>query len=231
MVLAALAAAALLLPANASAGVATAGAVLLYPFDPVPEIQFQHFGGYGCSYECGGGGYDRCGDGCGDHRRCHEGCYHRTRCGDGCERRERCDDGCRANCDDNCRPRCDGDCRRADCRDDCRPSCGDTCRPTDCHDGCRPPCNDGCTGAAVPCTERCSDTEHWEHDWRTGDHVGQEWYYRGRRERDIAPAGTAPHWYGHGPEMHDEDDEDAPPPAAAATPPADDHHDHDHHDH
>ena len=75
------------LPHAASAGVATSGAVLLDPYDPVPEIQFHHFGGYGCVSGCGAyyAGYDRC-DPC--HRR-----YHRRHdydrdhdCRDDCDR-------------------------------------------------------------------------------------------------------------------------------------------------
>jgi hypothetical protein len=46
---AALVLAALLMPTAANAGVATYGAVLLDPFNPVPEIQFRHNGCYdGC---------------------------------------------------------------------------------------------------------------------------------------------------------------------------------------
>jgi len=84
------------LAGGAKAGVATSGAVLLDPFDPVPEIQFRHFGGYG---DWGGGyGSDR-------YRHCK---------GDDCARGAHCDreDGCRdgdpreaelANCDQkNC---------------------------------------------------------------------------------------------------------------------------------
>jgi hypothetical protein len=202
-------------PGAATAGVATAGAVLLDPFDPVPEIQFQHFGGYGCSYGCGG--YDRCGGGCGYHRHhgCDDGCgYHRARCDDGCGRRDRCDDG------DDCgrHARCDQDCDHHDrCREHCdrADDCGDNCGHAD-----NPYANR--TGAdAVPCEGRCSDTEHWEHSWRNGDHVGREYYDRGRKERDLDHGSGPPAWYGHTPDWHDNDDDDAPPPPPAPAGPPD----------
>jgi hypothetical protein len=196
---------ALLAPTGASAGVATSGAVLLDPFDPVPEIQFRHYGGYDCNYECGGG---RCDDGCGYHHRRHRGCD------DGCYRHTDCDRDCGR------RDHCDGDC---DHHDHCRDHCGD-------HDG-----RDGDgdhEAAAPPCTSgHCSDTEHYEHHWRDGDHVGQEYYDRGRRERDLDHGGSAPSWYGHSPEFQDNDDDLAPPPAPPPPPPPPDHDHHDHHDH
>jgi hypothetical protein len=98
-----------LAPAGAKAGVATAGAVLLDPFDPVPAIQFHHYGGYGCNEGCGG-----CDYGCYRHNRCGDGCYRHTECGDGCYRRD-----------------CDGCYRHTDCRDGCRRADCDH----DCHDG------------------------------------------------------------------------------------------------
>ncbi|MEI9992767.1 MAG: hypothetical protein WDM86_22380 [Rhizomicrobium sp.] len=196
----------------AQAGVATMGAVLLDPFDPVPEIQFHHFGGYGCDYGCGGG-YRGCGEVCG--RSCYDGCrrhyYRHTGCGDGCRRYVRDD--------------CDRDCGRRDCRDDCRRYVRDDC-DHDCdrhdgdheHDG-RPP--------APPCaSDHCYDAEHYERRWRDGDHVGQEWLDRGTRERTMHD--DHGNWYGHGDtDWHDYDDAPPPPP----PPPPDDHdHDHDHHD-
>jgi hypothetical protein len=39
-------------PNGARAGVASDDTVLLDPFDPVPEIQFRHFGGNGCFWAC-----------------------------------------------------------------------------------------------------------------------------------------------------------------------------------
>ena len=67
-------------PLSATAGHADPGmdnAVLLDPFDPVPEVQFRHFGadcfsecGYGYGYGC----YHSCGYGC------HYGCSHRHHC-------------------------------------------------------------------------------------------------------------------------------------------------------
>ncbi|MBS0469568.1 MAG: hypothetical protein JSR60_00755 [Proteobacteria bacterium] len=72
-------------PGSASAGVATAGAVLLDPFDPVPEISFRHYGGYaygygGCHVGCG---YTGCDDGCYRPRYHHR---HYRRCDDDCDR-------------------------------------------------------------------------------------------------------------------------------------------------
>jgi hypothetical protein len=178
----------------ASAGVATAGAVLLDPYDPVPEIQFHHFGGYGCNEGCEySGGYDGCADGCG--RGCHDGCrrhyYRRYR---------------HADCDDTCYRRrhddCDRDCRR----DRCDHDCGDR----DEHDG-RYDRDD--RDAAVPCTsEHCYDAEHYERRWRDGDHVGQEWLDKGRRERALPGDEHAGHWYGHDDADWREDDNDPPPP-------------------
>jgi len=106
-----------LLAAPAQAGVATSGAVLLDPFDPVPEIQFHHFGGYGCSYGCGG-----CEDSCGYAR--YDGCN------DGCRRHYRhrasCDDDCNRGCRDRCERGCDHDCDHA--ADD------HTCASSHCYD-------------------------------------------------------------------------------------------------
>jgi hypothetical protein len=182
-----------LMPGGAKAGVATSGAVLLDPFDPVPEIQFRHYGGYGCSYGCGGCDYE-----CGGYRdRCDRGCYRHSRCGDGCSRHSDCDNGCyrRTNCDDTCRSHCDRDC--------------------DDHDGDR---GDG-GHAAAPCTQaNCYDAEHYERRWRDGDRVGQEWMDRGRKER-IIPADAHPHGWGHGGEDWHDDDDDAPPPAPPPDPP------------
>ncbi|HJW39899.1 MAG TPA: hypothetical protein VJ476_01575 [Rhizomicrobium sp.] len=95
-ILAALGMTFLALASPAQAGVATSGAVLLDPFDPVPEIQFRHFGGYGCAYGCGGC-YDSCGGGC------HEGCYRHYR------RHADCDDACGRHVRDDCDRGCDRD--------------------------------------------------------------------------------------------------------------------------
>lgn len=194
---------ALLLPGTASAGVATSGAVLLDPFDPVPEIQFHHFGGYGgCNSGCGGyegAGYDRCGKGCG-YNRCDDGCYRRRH-----HHYRHCDDVCGDRYADDDR---DGDRDHHD-RD------GDGYH--DGHDGGpdanRPPCIDA----------HCYDAEHYEHRWRNGDRVGQEWMDRGRRERTIPDEDRAHRFYGHGDqEWHDEDG-DAPPPPPP-PPPGPPHH-------
>jgi hypothetical protein len=67
--------------ASASAGVEVDNAILLDPFDPVPAIQFRHYGGYAWGiYDCG---YRPCG-----HRRhhhsyrhhCYRDCYGYGRC-------------------------------------------------------------------------------------------------------------------------------------------------------
>ena len=72
---------------GAHAQVAAQDSALLDPFEPVPEIQFRHFGGYDCWDNCG-----RCNDGC--RSRCYRGCG-RTRCWrDGCGRLH-CTRGCR----------------------------------------------------------------------------------------------------------------------------------------
>jgi hypothetical protein len=79
--------------------------LLLDPFDPVPEIQFRHFGDNGCWDGCG---YERCHEGCG--RRCYEGCGYR-----------RCHEGCRSSCRDGCRrDRCERSCWH-------ELGCGDRC--------------------------------------------------------------------------------------------------------
>lgn len=185
---------ALLLPAApASAGVATAGAVLLDPYDPVPEIQFRHYGGYdydGCGYGCGGY-YDGCGS-CYRPVRCHRGCYRHVRCEDGCVRRARCDDDCdrQARCDDRC-----GDDDR-----DGRDAGGDF----DAH----------------PCTQgKCYDAEHYERRWRDGDRVGEEWYDRGRKEKVLEGSGRADDYYGKGGEdWHDDEGDGGPPPGPPPGP-------------
>ncbi|MBV9991425.1 MAG: hypothetical protein JOZ72_09040 [Alphaproteobacteria bacterium] len=70
----------------ARAQVAVDDSVLLDPFDPVPEIQFRHFGGDGC--------WDGCGYGY-DHDGCRDGCSRHHRCGRDCEARWHCDRDCR----------------------------------------------------------------------------------------------------------------------------------------
>ena len=90
----------------ARAQVAVDDTILLDPFDPVPEIQFRHFGDNGC-YE-----------GCGYHRYCG-GC-ERTRCWrDGCGRlhcRSNCrhEIGCREHCRDERARRFDHDAARVE---------------------------------------------------------------------------------------------------------------------
>ena len=83
--------AAAMLVTGARAGVATSGAVLLDPFDPVPEIQFRHFGGYGgwgCNSGCGGG---YCEDSCSRRSHCEHDCDRHSDCNDGCRRHSDCD--------------------------------------------------------------------------------------------------------------------------------------------
>ncbi|HEX4861143.1 MAG TPA: hypothetical protein VFV07_07900, partial [Rhizomicrobium sp.] len=95
---------------GARAQVAVDDTVLLDPFDPVPEIQFRHFGDNGCWDSCGG--YDRCHSGCGYHH-CYSGCGERH-CYRDCYADRHCEHGCR-----NWR-RCDGDCWRGiGCERDC----------------------------------------------------------------------------------------------------------------
>ncbi len=173
-----------LLPTGAAAGVATAGAVLLDPFDPVPAIQFQHFGGYGC-YEGCGGGYNRCGDGCGGYR--HRVHYRRDDCDDGCyrARRHHHRDHCDRDCGDDDRYDRDGD-RHGDDRGE----------------------RAGYAPSPPPCpASRCTDSEHWERHWREGDRVGQEWLDRGYRQRTLESGGGPPSWYGHRPDWNDRDDD------------------------
>jgi len=63
---------------EARAQVAAQDSVMLDPFDPVPEIQFRHFGGAGCWDDCE---YRDCNDGCRSHcyRGCHPARYSRER--------------------------------------------------------------------------------------------------------------------------------------------------------
>jgi hypothetical protein len=193
----------------AQAGVATAGAVLLDPFDPVPEIQFHHFGGYGCSDGCG----SACDYGCGARYDggCHDGCgrhyYHR--------RSHDCDDGCRRTVRDDCNDDCrrhghDGDRDGHDGRD--RHDGDDRREADDDHDGPPPP---------PPCVSgHCYDAQHWERRWRDGDHVGQQWEDRGTRERTLPQGGHTDGFYGHDYDWRVDDDPPPPPP------PEDDHHHH-----
>ncbi|HEY5347925.1 MAG TPA: hypothetical protein VIJ72_07010 [Rhizomicrobium sp.] len=100
-----LAAALLSLAVLALAGVATParaydpvdGAVALDPFDPVPEIQFRHYGGNPCFGECR---RDDCHHGCYRYRRwrCDEDC-ERYRCDHDCENHRPCERACQAQRD------------------------------------------------------------------------------------------------------------------------------------
>ncbi len=206
--------------APAQAGVAIENTVVLDPYDPVPSIQFGHwYNGYGS------GCYDRCG---------------RTRCGDGCHRRTRhhcerdCDRGCGRDCTRETRD-CGRDCYRDRCdRDDCRKDrcdhdgCRDRCDGDRCHDRCD---GDGCGTRASNCTgPNCYDVERYEHRWRDGDRIGQEWYDRGRRERETSGERRGrDKWYDgdKGNDQHWRDYDDPPPdppPAPPAPPPDKDKH-------
>jgi len=192
----ALAAAALafaLAPAG-HAGVAIDNAVVLDPFDPTPPIQFEHW--YG--------GYHYYRDGCcGHYRRGCDGCRDRVAydC-DGC--------GCRDNC--GCRDGCDGY-RRDGC-----------CEQRDGCDGCRPRCEGACGTDLVggqPCDRNCYDAERWEHRWRNGDRMGQEWYDSGRREHQRSADHGGRQWYGNDDQGEwrdngDDDDSGPPPPPSPA---------------
>jgi hypothetical protein len=87
----------------AHAQVAAQDSVLLDPFDPVPEIQFRHFGGNGCWDDCGTRDCDGCG-GCRERCGCHSSCARR--CYSGCSVRRRCYEDCygRAHCERGCHP-------------------------------------------------------------------------------------------------------------------------------
>ncbi len=135
-------------------------AVQLDPFDPVPEIQFRHYGGNPCYEHC-----ER-------HRDCDDGC--RARCDDhcgnnDCRNRDNCDSDCRDgercghdghDCQDQ--DRCSQDCRdkKDVCSQDCRggDACGQDrrdCRDKDrCDDVCREPC-DGAHERHAPCERDC----------------------------------------------------------------------------
>lgn len=100
---------------GARAQVAAQDSVLLDPFDPVPEIQFRHFGGVGCWDDCGYrdcDGCGRCNDGCG-RSRCYRGCG-RTRCWRDCNGRLHCTRGCRNNGNYDRGARFDHDAARAE---------------------------------------------------------------------------------------------------------------------
>lgn len=107
-------------PALADPG--SENAILLDPFDPVPEIQFRHFGA-DCFHECGyrDGCYHDCGYRHGCHRYCGHRCYRD--CG---YRRSGCGDSCHNRCYRDCHPRCYHDCHRG-CERDCHPRCERNC--------------------------------------------------------------------------------------------------------
>jgi hypothetical protein len=201
----------------AEAGVATSGAVLLDPFDPVPEIQFHHFGGYGCVQGCGG--CDDCGWYAGYRSGCYDSCRphyrHRARCDDDCDRG--CRDHCRRGCEHDCTARCDGDCDRG-CDHDCDRGCDH-----DCNSRCDHYCDRGCERDCRVVQEhvcqsaRCYDSEHYERRWRDGDRVGQEWLDRGTRERTLPSNGSYGGYYRS--EQGWRDDDDAPPPPPPPPPP------------
>jgi hypothetical protein len=191
---------------QAVAGIEVDNAIMLDPFDPVPEIQFRHYGGYawgyGCSYNpCGHRphynrcyrdcyGYSRCRRDCGDrHDGCRDNCGRHDGCrgddcygrdddcrGDGCYRHGDYD-GCRG---DGCRGGRHDDCRGDGCRDHGRDGChGDDCRQDDCRgDDCRR--HDGCDGDGCGRLKR--------HDEQADRYDDQsDWYerrYMHRHHRD-----------------------------------------------
>jgi hypothetical protein len=77
--------------AKVYAGTAGDNAVLLDPFDPVPQIGFHH-GEYG-------GCYDPCGI-----RQCHRDCGYHRGCYHDCYRHAGCEHDCRRPCDRDCGP-------------------------------------------------------------------------------------------------------------------------------
>ncbi len=60
----------------ARAQVAAQDSVMLDPFDPVPEIQFRHFGAAGCWDDCE---YRDCWRDCSGRGHCYRGCRHISR--------------------------------------------------------------------------------------------------------------------------------------------------------
>jgi hypothetical protein len=146
------------------------------------------------------------------HRYGCDGCRERVadNCEDGCGRGYR-HDGCDRDCDGSYRrDRCDRGCDRVEyrCQGDCRQRDG---------------------AAPEPCVQNCYDAERWEHRWRNGDRIGQEWYDSGSRERQRASDRGDRQWYGKDDDNDwrdtDDDDSSAPPP------PADNHDDHGNRDH
>lgn len=109
-------------PALADPG--SENAILLDPFDPVPEIGFRHYGA-DCFHECGYG--EGCYHDCGYRHGCHRYCGGNRRCYHSCGyRREGCGDGCHNRCYHDCHPRCYHDCHRG-CERDCHPRCERNC--------------------------------------------------------------------------------------------------------
>ena len=121
----------------------------------------------------------------------------------------RCQGDCRDGCEDRCEHGCDRDCGRHDaCDRDCG-GCDRGCerRDSSCDRDCAPP--------PMPCGSSCYDAVRWEHRWRAGDRMGQEWYDSGKRERERSGAEHGHRWYGHenDSDWRDEDgDSDSPPP-------------------
>lgn len=148
---------------DARAGIASDNAFLLDPFDPVPEIQFRHHGGYSWGNYCG---YNPC------HRRhynrCYRNCYGYSRCSRDCG-------GYRNECyGDRCN-RHDG--YRQGGYDGCR---GDNCYRERRHDGCR---GDGCRDREIYIEKR--QERYDEQADRYDDQ--SEWYerrYMDRRRHD-----------------------------------------------
>ena len=188
-------------------------AVQLDPFDPVPEIQFRHYGDNPCYdhceryRDCDEGCRARCKDHCGnndcrDRDHCDRDCRDGERCGHyghDCRDQDRCTQDCREKdvCSQDCR---DGDAcgyDRRDCRDKNR--CSDVCRdPCDSAHERRAPCERDCD-APPPCKDRFepgdrfdgqadrfdSMANHYESDacWYDHKYRHDEWSERCRRDR------------------------------------------------
>lgn len=122
------------------AGVHVMNSVLLDPFDPVPQIEFEHRCGWGCHRHCDD---YRCGEGW----RCRHDCrWNGWHCDEDCYGHRPCDHDCGIGwwrCEGDCRTgewRCDHDCHLLGwyCEHDClvHPPC-----ERDCHDRFGPPCD------------------------------------------------------------------------------------------
>jgi hypothetical protein len=116
--------------------------------------------------------------------------------------------------------------------------CGEDCSDRRERDGDRGHDRDR-SASAPPCSENCSDDEHWEHSWRIGDRYGEEWWDGGRLEH-VAQSAETGQQQGfsddrdrHDRERHDfsrHDSDHAGQDRHDTDHPDSDHHDGDHHD-